>query len=58
VARAIPIKDLDGGAAEQKVVRDNDSGSDKLIKGIDGEVDGGKGILMGRMSPLEEVISS
>ena len=58
MSRAIPIKDLNGWAAEQKMVRDDYSGGHELIKRIDGEVDSSEGVLARRVSPLKEMISS
>jgi len=40
------------------MISDDHSRGGKLIEGVDGEVDGSKGVLMGMMSPLEEMITS
>jgi len=40
VERAIPIEDLNGGAAKEEVVSDDHSRGGELIEWIDGEVDG------------------
>jgi len=39
--RTIPVKDLNGRAAEEEVVSDDHLRGGELIKGVDGEVDCG-----------------
>jgi len=58
ILRAIPVEDLDGGAAVEEVVSDDDSRAEEVEEGIDAEINYCNGIVMMRVAPLEIMIAT
>jgi len=58
ILRTIPVEDLDGGAAVEEVVSDNDSRAEEVEEGIDAEVNYCNGKVMVRVAPLEVMIAT
>jgi len=55
---AIPVEDLDGGAAIEEVVSDDDSRAEEVEEGIDAEVNYCDGKVMVGVAPLEVMIAT
>jgi len=58
ILRAIPVEDLDGGAAIEKVVSDDDSRAEEVEEGINAEVNYCNGKVMVGITPLEIMIAT
>jgi len=58
VLRAIPVEDLDGGAAVEEVISDDDSRAEEVEEGVDAEVNYCNGEVMIGVVPLEIMIAT
>jgi len=56
ILRAIPVEDLDGGAAVEEVISDDDSRAEEIEEGINAEINYCNGIMMKGVAPLEIMI--
>jgi len=58
VLRAIPVEDLDGGAAIEEVVSDDDPRAEEVEEGVNAEINYCNGEVMVGVAPLEIMIAT
>jgi len=58
ILRTIPVENLDGGAAVEEVVSDDDSRTEEVEEGVDAEVNYCNGKVMVGVAPLEVMITT
>jgi len=58
ILRAIPVEDLDGGAAVEEVISDDDLRAEEIEEGINAEINYCNGIMMKGVAPLEIMIAT
>jgi len=58
ILRAVPVKDLYGGATEEEMVSDDDLRAEEVEEGVDAEVNYCNGIMMKGITPLEIMIAT
>jgi len=58
ILRAVPVKDLYGGATVEEVISDNDSRAEEAEEGVDAEINYCNGETVMGVAPLEIMIAT